>query len=56
MQHAQHMQHAQQAQHAQHAQHDPRVLLPQQKRSAQLHAPPAISPAPSQPTRVVQLS
>ena len=55
-QHAQHMKHAQQAQHAQHAQHDPKALLPQQKRSAQLHAPPAASPAQSQPTRVVQLS
>ena len=56
MHHVQHMQHAQQAQHAQHAQHDPRALLPQQKRSAQLHAPPAVSPAPSQTSRVVQLS
>ena len=50
-QHAQHMQHAQQAQH------DPKPPLPQQKRSAQqLHAPPAASPAPSQPSRVVQIS
>jgi hypothetical protein len=56
MQHAQHMQHAQQAQHAQHAQHDPKALLPQQNRSAQLHAPPAASPAQSQTSRVVQLS
>jgi len=55
-QHAQHMQHAQQAQHAQHAQHDPKALLPQQKRSAQHHAPPAASPAQSQTLRVVQLS
>ena len=55
-QHAQHMQHAQQAQHAQHAQHDPKALLPQQKRSAQRHASPAASPAPSQTSRVVQLS
>ena len=56
VQHVQHAHHAQQAQHAQHAQHDPKALLPQQKRSAQLHAPPAASPAPSQPSRVVQLS
>jgi hypothetical protein len=56
MQHAQHAQHAQQAQHAQHAQLDTKPPLPQQQRSAQLHASPAASPAQSQPSRVVQLS
>jgi hypothetical protein len=57
--HAQHMQHAQHAQHVQHAQkaqHDPKPPLPQQKRSAQHHASPAASPAPSHTSRVVQLS
>ena len=49
-QQAQHMQHAQQVQH------DPKALLPQQNRSAQLHAPPAASPAQSHTSRVVQLS
>ena len=48
--------HAHHMQHAQHAQHDPKALLPQQKRSAQRHASPAASPAPSQTSRVVQLS
>ena len=55
-QHAHHIQHAQHMQHAQHAQHDPKPPLPKQKRSAQLHAPPAASPAQFQPTRAVQLS
>ena len=55
-QHVQHAQHAQHVQHAQKAQHDPKPPLPQQKRSAQLHASPAASPAPSQTSRVVQLS
>ena len=49
-------QQAQHMQHAQHAQHDPKALLPKQKRSAQLHASPAASPAPSHTSRVVQLS
>ena len=55
-QHAQHMQHAQHTQHAQQTQHDPKPPLPQQKRSAQHHASPAASPAPSLTSRVVQLS
>ena len=55
-QHGQHVQHAQHMQHAQKAQHDPKPPLPQQKRSAQLHASPAASPAPSHTSRVVQLS
>ena len=55
-QHVQHAQHAQHVQHAQKAQHDPKPPLPQQKRSAQHHASPAASPAPSHTSRVVQLS
>ena len=55
-QQAQHVQHAQHAQHAQQTQHDPKPPLPQQKRSAQHHASPAASPAPSQTSRVVKLS
>jgi hypothetical protein len=50
VQHAQHMQHAQQTQH------DPKPPQPQPKRSAQHHASPAASPAPSQTSRVVKLS
>jgi hypothetical protein len=56
VQHAQHAQHVQHAQHAQQTQHDTKPPLPQQKRSAQLHASPAASPAPSHTSRVVQLS
>jgi hypothetical protein len=55
-QHAQQAQHMQHAQHAQQTQHDPKPPLPQQKRSAQHHASPAASPAPSQTSRVVKLS
>ena len=56
VQHAQHAQHVQHAQHAQQTQHDTKPPLPQQKRSAQHHASPAASPAPSQTSRVVKLS
>jgi len=56
VQHAQHAQHVQHAQHAQQTQHDTKPPLPQQKRSAQHHASPVASPAPSLTSRVVQLS